>query len=102
MAKGDEITDFGMNIQPVLLLAIIVLFLLGIVPQLRPLWLGSATILALMLAYFIYSAAKIAAKFQDRNALRLVILYFVRAFAWFAGATITILDYLRGKGRKTA
>ena len=102
LAKGDEITDFGMNIQPVLLLAVIVLFLLGIVPQLRPLWLGSATILALMLAYFIYSAAKIAAKFQDRNALRLVVLYFVRAFAWFAGATITILDYLRGKGRKTA
>ena len=102
LAKGDEITDFGMNIQPVLILAVIVFFLVGIDPMLRLLWLGSAAILALMLVYFIYSAAKIAAKFHDRDALRLVVLYFVRALAWFVGATATTLDYLRGKGRKTA
>ncbi len=102
LAKGDEITDFGMNIQPVLILAAIVFFLVGIDPMLRLLWLGSAAILMLMLVYFIYSAAKIAAKFHDRDALRLVVLYFVRALAWFVGATATTLDYLRGNGRKTA
>ncbi len=33
--RGDEITDVGMNIQPVLILAAIVLFSFGIVPPLR-------------------------------------------------------------------
>jgi cellulose synthase/poly-beta-1,6-N-acetylglucosamine synthase-like glycosyltransferase len=101
LAKGDEITDFGMNIQPVLLLAVIVFFLVGIIPTLRLLWLGSGLILAFMLVYFVYSASKIAAKFHERIALRLVALYFTRALAWFAGATATTLDYLRGKGRKS-
>lgn len=35
LAKGDEITDMGMNIQPVLLLVIAGSFLLGIMPVLR-------------------------------------------------------------------
>jgi len=55
-----------------------------------------------MLLYFVYSAAKIAVKFHDRGALRLVALYFVRAFAWFIGAVITIINYARVEGRKTS
>ena len=101
LAKGDEITDFGMNIQPVLLLVVFVFFLVGIIPALRLLWLGSGLILAFMVVYFVYSAAKIAAKFHDNVAFRLVALYFVRAFAWFVGAVTTIINYARGKGRKT-
>ena len=54
-----------------------------------------------MLVYFVYSAAKIAAKFHDNVALRLVVLYFVRAFAWFVGAVTTTINYATGKGRKT-
>ena len=100
LAKGDEITDFGMNIQPALILAIIVFFLLGIIEVLRPLWYVSGLILALMFVYFVYSAAKVAVKFHERVALRLVVLYFVRAFAWFVGAVITTVNYARGKGRK--
>jgi len=102
LAKGDEITDFGMNIQPVLLLGIIAFFLLGIIEMLRPLWYVSGLILVLMLVYFVYSASKIALKFHDQEALRLVALYFVRAFAWFVGAVITIINYARGEGRKTS
>jgi len=101
LAKGDEITDFAMNIQPILLLAVIVLFLLGILEALRPLWYISGLILAFMLVYFVYSAANIAVKFHDRVALRLLVLYFVRTFAWFVGAVITAVNYARGKGRKT-
>jgi cellulose synthase/poly-beta-1,6-N-acetylglucosamine synthase-like glycosyltransferase len=100
LAKGDEITDFGMNVQPVLLLAVIVSFLLGFIPLLRPLWYISALILGFMLVYFVYSAAKLAAKFHDRVALRLVVLYFVRAIAWFVGAVTTTIHYVGGKGRK--
>jgi cellulose synthase/poly-beta-1,6-N-acetylglucosamine synthase-like glycosyltransferase len=102
LAKGDEITDFGMNLQPLLLLAVVVFFLVGIIPALRLLWLGSGLILAFMLVYFVYSAAKISLRFHDRTAFRLVVLYFVRALAWFVGATATTLNYLRGKGRKTS
>jgi cellulose synthase/poly-beta-1,6-N-acetylglucosamine synthase-like glycosyltransferase len=94
LAKGDEITDAGMNIQPVLLLAVVVSFVLGIIPLLRLLWVVSAVILLAVLVYFVYSAAKISIKFQDWSAMRLVALYFVRATAWFVGATITTLRYL--------
>lgn len=99
LAKGDEITDFGMNLQPMLILAVIVLFLLGIVPALRLLWLGSGLILAFMLVYFVYGAARVAAKFHDPVAFRLVVLYFVRSWAWFVGAVTTAVKYLMGRRR---
>jgi len=97
LARGDEITDFGMNIQPVLLLAVIVFFLFGIIPLARSLWLVSGAILAFMLIYFVYSAAKIAAKFHDKTAFRLIVLYFARALAWFVGAVTITLQYLTGR-----
>jgi len=100
LAKGDEITDFGMNIQPVLLLAVSVSFLIGLVPFVRSLWYITGLILVFMLVYFVYSAAKLALKFHDYVAYRLVVLCFVRAFAWFVGAVITTANYLLGKGRK--
>ena len=59
LARGDEITDVGMNIQPVLLLGVVVFFLLGIVPVLRLLWVVSGLILLAMVVYFVYSAVKI-------------------------------------------
>jgi len=99
LAKGDEITDFLMNIQPALMLAIIVLFLFGLIEVLRPLWYASALILALVLVYYVYSAAKLAVKFKDRAAMRLVVLYFVRAFAWLTGAAITTVRFLLGDRR---
>jgi cellulose synthase/poly-beta-1,6-N-acetylglucosamine synthase-like glycosyltransferase len=85
LARGDEITDVGMNIQPILLLAVIALFVLGIVPLLRLLWAGSGLILLAMFVYFVYSAAKVSAKFKDWSAMRLVVLYYVRSAAWFVG-----------------
>jgi cellulose synthase/poly-beta-1,6-N-acetylglucosamine synthase-like glycosyltransferase len=99
LARGDEITDVGMNIQPALLLGVIAFFLLGIVPALRVLWVVSGLILLAMLVYFVYSAVKIAVKFNDWVSLRLVVLYFVRAVAWFVGAVITTARYLSGKDK---
>ncbi|MDR0373830.1 MAG: glycosyltransferase [Nitrososphaerota archaeon] len=94
LARGDEITDAGMNIQPVLLLAAVLLFFLGIMPLLRFLWIGPPAILLGMLLYFTYSAIKISSKFHDWSAMRLVVLYFVRAGAWFNGAVTTTLSYI--------
>jgi cellulose synthase/poly-beta-1,6-N-acetylglucosamine synthase-like glycosyltransferase len=91
LARGDEITDWGMNIQPILLLAVVTLFLVGIVPLFRFLWYGSAAILAAMLVYYIVSAARVSAKFKDASAMRLVVLYFVRCVAWFLGAVVSAI-----------
>ncbi|HUJ84846.1 MAG TPA: glycosyltransferase [Candidatus Acidoferrales bacterium] len=99
LARGDEITDLGMNIQPILLLGAIIFFLVGIIPAVRLFWVGSGLILAFMLLYFVYSAARTAAKFHDSSAFRLVVLYYVRAAAWFVGATATTLRYLNRRHR---
>ncbi len=98
LIKGDRITDFGMNIQPLLLLAAIAFFLFGLPEILRPLWYVSAFILALIFVYYVFSAAKLAVKFKDAGAMRLVVLYFVRALAWFTGAVITTVKVLTAGG----
>jgi len=98
LARGDEITDFGMNIQPLLILVVIAFFLFGVLPILRALWYVSALILFFMFVYFVFSAALAAFRFRDNAALRLIVLYYVRAFAWLAGAAMTAVHVLsRGK-----
>jgi cellulose synthase/poly-beta-1,6-N-acetylglucosamine synthase-like glycosyltransferase len=99
LAKGDEITDFGLNIQPFLVLAVIAFFLLGIPELLRPLWYISASILVLMFVYYVVSAIRLSVKFKDAVAMRMVVLYFVRALAWFTGAVITTVRFLVGERR---
>jgi cellulose synthase/poly-beta-1,6-N-acetylglucosamine synthase-like glycosyltransferase len=100
LAKGDEITDVGMNIQPALLLAIVAFGLLGIVPLFRPLWYVSGVFLVSIFGYYLYSASKISTMFRDIAAMRLVVLYFVRACAWLCGAAVTAFRYLFRKRRK--
>jgi cellulose synthase/poly-beta-1,6-N-acetylglucosamine synthase-like glycosyltransferase len=99
LARGDEITDLGMNIQPILILAVMASFILGIVPLLRPLWYLTGLMLLAMFLYYVYSATKVAKKFKDKTATRLVVLYYVRAFAWFNGAVRTTLKYVGGQER---
>jgi cellulose synthase/poly-beta-1,6-N-acetylglucosamine synthase-like glycosyltransferase len=97
LAKGEEITDFGMNIQPPLILAALSFFLLGIPEILRPLWWISAFILLFMFVYFVFSAANVSVKFKDWSAMRLIVLYYVRTFAWLTGAAITAGNVLRNR-----
>jgi cellulose synthase/poly-beta-1,6-N-acetylglucosamine synthase-like glycosyltransferase len=99
LIKGDEITDFYMNIQPLLILAVIIFLILGLIAILRPLWYASALILALVFVSYVYSAVKLSVKFRDRAAMLLVVLYFVRAFAWLTGAAITAIRFLSGDKR---
>jgi cellulose synthase/poly-beta-1,6-N-acetylglucosamine synthase-like glycosyltransferase len=99
LAKGDEITDFGMNIQPFLILAVIAFFLLGMPEALRPLWYVSAFILAFIFVYYVFSAVRLSIKFKDAVAMLMVVLYFVRSLAWFTGAVITTVRFLTGARR---
>jgi cellulose synthase/poly-beta-1,6-N-acetylglucosamine synthase-like glycosyltransferase len=99
LAKGDEITDLYMNIQPLLLLAVLLFFILGIPPSLRFLWYASAIILGAITFYYLYSAVRLSTKFHDETALLLFILYFTRAIAWLTGAFITTIRvYITRKG----
>jgi cellulose synthase/poly-beta-1,6-N-acetylglucosamine synthase-like glycosyltransferase len=99
LIKGDKITDFGMNIQPLLLLAVIVFFLLGLLEVLRIFWYVSALILAAIFAYYVVSAVRLSFKFKDSVAMLLVLLYFIRAAAWFTGGVITAISSLAGEKR---
>jgi cellulose synthase/poly-beta-1,6-N-acetylglucosamine synthase-like glycosyltransferase len=99
LIRGDKITDFGMNIQPFLILAVIAFFLFGIPEALRRLWYVSAFILAVIFVYYVISAVRLSVKFKDSVAMLMVVLYFVRAFAWFSGAVVTTVRFLVG-GRR--
>jgi succinoglycan biosynthesis protein ExoA len=98
LIKGDKITDFGMNIQPLLLLVVLLLFLFGLLEAMRALWYVSAFILGLIFIYYVVSAVRLSIKFKDSAAMRMVVLYFVRAVAWFTGAVITTISFLTGRG----
>jgi len=98
LIKGDEITDFGMNVQPFLILAVVAFFLLGIPEALRQSWYVSAFILALIFVYYVISAVRLSIKFKDGVAMLMVVLYFVRALAWFSGAVVTTVRFLVGGG----
>ncbi|MCW3995566.1 MAG: glycosyltransferase [Candidatus Bathyarchaeota archaeon] len=97
LARGDEITDVSMNIQPAVLLAVLACLVLGVVPLLRLLWLVAGLMLLAVTVYFAYSAMKMAVKFHDWTAMRLFVLYWVRSAAWFDGATITSAKFLAGR-----
>jgi cellulose synthase/poly-beta-1,6-N-acetylglucosamine synthase-like glycosyltransferase len=99
LAKGDGITDFGMNIQPILFLAVLALFFLGVPAFTRFFWYLAGGLLLVILAYYLLSAVKVSIKFKDKSAMRLVVLYFVRSCAWFAGAVITSVKYITGDRR---
>ena len=99
LARGDEITDFGMNIQPLLILGVIALFLIGIFPLLRSLWFASGILLVGIFIYYFASAAKISVKFKDKTAMLLVVLFFVRVVAWVCGAAVTTLRFVFGDRR---
>ncbi|MCW4047426.1 MAG: glycosyltransferase [Candidatus Bathyarchaeota archaeon] len=99
LARGDEITDFAMNVQPILILAVVVFAILGTFEVLRLLWYVAGALLLVMFVYYLFSAVRVAVKFKDKTAMRLLVLYFVRSFAWFAGAVITSVRYIAGDRR---
>ncbi len=91
LAKGDRITDWGMNIQPFLLISLVVSFIFSLIPFFR--LMGEVlffSLLAVILGYYMLSAARIARKYADASALFLVVIYFFRTIAWTLGALNSI------------
>lgn len=98
LIKGDSITDFGMNIQPLLLFVAFTSAILGFMSEIRfPLYF-SALIIAFLMTYYVISAVKVSAYFKDFTCMLLIVVYFVRAVAWTLGGIFAVLKIL-SKGR---
>jgi cellulose synthase/poly-beta-1,6-N-acetylglucosamine synthase-like glycosyltransferase len=98
LARGDKITDWWMNIQPILYAVAFILLLISVatnfhlIPSLIFLALAAITIVQ-----YIFSAAKISIIFHDPSAMYLIAIYFTRAIAWtLGGATSLIHTALSG------
>ncbi|MCS7096412.1 MAG: glycosyltransferase [Nitrososphaerota archaeon] len=98
LIRGDAITDFWMNMQPVLILLTVLLTVLGFIYSIM--WYVSASILFILIILYITTAAKLAWLYKDKSALFLVAVYLVRAVAWTSGAFIAVLDMLKFRRKK--
>jgi cellulose synthase/poly-beta-1,6-N-acetylglucosamine synthase-like glycosyltransferase len=98
LAKGDKITDWWMNIQPILYAAAAVLLIISVVTGFNP--VPSLILLALVAVitlHYIVSAVRISVAFHDFSAMYLIVIYFTRAIAWtLGGATSLIQTALSG------
>jgi cellulose synthase/poly-beta-1,6-N-acetylglucosamine synthase-like glycosyltransferase len=92
LARGDKITDWWMNIQPILYGVAAILLLISLVTNFHLIpsliFLAIVTITAL---HYIFSAARISIIFHDPSAMYLIVIYFTRAVAWTMGGTTSLI-----------
>ena len=102
LARGDKITDWWMNIQPILYSIGGILLLISVAANF-PL-VPSLIFLALFLLitlHYVFSAVKISIIFHDLSAMYLIVIYFTRAVAWTLGGAISFISTaLAGGGEK--
>jgi cellulose synthase/poly-beta-1,6-N-acetylglucosamine synthase-like glycosyltransferase len=103
LARGDRITDWWMNTQPILYAVAALLLLISVATNFHV--IPSLIFLALTLVttlHYIFSAAKISIIFHDTSAMYLIVIYFTRAVAWtLGGATSLIHTALTGGEAKS-
>jgi cellulose synthase/poly-beta-1,6-N-acetylglucosamine synthase-like glycosyltransferase len=103
LAMGDNITNWWMNIQPILYGIACILLLISIVTSFHivPSFILLAIVIILLLHYSV-SAVKISHAYNDSAAMFLVIIYFIRAFAWTLGGTTSLIHtaLTTGKDKK--
>ena len=95
LAKGDKITDWWMNIQPILYGFLFVLFLISIITNFHffPSLIFLAIIIGIIIQY-IFSAVRISFLFRDPAAMYLIVIYFTRAIAWTLGGITSLINTL--------
>ena len=102
LAKGDKITDWWMNTQPILYGVAAIFLLASIVTGFNI--IPSAVFLAIVaitLLHYTVSAARISIIFHDPSAMYLIVIYFTRAVGWtLGGATSLIQTALTGADDK--
>ena len=93
LARGDKITDWWMNVQPIIFGGAAILLLISVISNfhLIPL-LFFLSIALLTTLHYIISATKISYIFHDPSAMYLVVIYFTRAVAWTLGGAISLIQ----------
>lgn len=102
LARGDRITDWWMNLQPILYVVAFIFLIISLVTLFNIITLSIflAIVIITTLQYTV-SAARISYIFHDSSAMYLIIIYFTRAAAWtLGGVTSLIQTTLTRKGEE--
>jgi len=101
LARGDKITDWWMNIQPIVYGIAAILLLISVVTNFHLIpsliFLSLVTITTL---HYIFSAARISIIFHDPTAMYLIVIYFTRAVAWTLGGATSLIHTALTGGEK--
>ena len=100
LMRGDEITDWWMNVQPILYMTIAILLVVGFIDALRPTaWIISFFMASGIMLQYTFSALRVSFKYRDSTALALVVVYVTRAVAWTLGAIAVGIRSILRKGK---
>jgi cellulose synthase/poly-beta-1,6-N-acetylglucosamine synthase-like glycosyltransferase len=103
LARGDRITDWWMNLQPILYVVAFVFLILNVVTLFNIVSLSFFMAIVIIITFhYAISAVRISSIFHDASAMYLIIIYFTRAIAWTLGGTISLIKttLTRGEGKK--
>jgi cellulose synthase/poly-beta-1,6-N-acetylglucosamine synthase-like glycosyltransferase len=101
LVEGDQITDWWMNVQPILYVVGAISLVASLIPNFNQVGMWIFLSLAfLMTLQYAFSAARISLIFHDLSAMFLIVLYFTRAVAWTLGGTTSFVSsfFTRGGG----
>jgi cellulose synthase/poly-beta-1,6-N-acetylglucosamine synthase-like glycosyltransferase len=99
LVEGDQITDWWMNVQPVLYVVAAISLITILIPNFSQvgLWIFLSLAFLITLQYT-FSAARISLIFHDLSAMFLIVLYFTRAVAWTLGGTTSFVGRVFTRG----
>jgi len=99
LARGDEITDLWMNIQPIVYAVAAISLVTSVIANfnLIALWIFlSLTIITTL--HYTFSAARISYAFHDLSSMFLIVIYFIRAVAWTLGGATSFVRSVLTRG----
>jgi len=92
LIKGDEITNWWMNFQPILYAVAAISLITSVITNFNLLPLAIfLSIASIATLHYALSAARISRTFHDLSAMFLIVIYFTRAVAWTLGGAISFL-----------
>jgi cellulose synthase/poly-beta-1,6-N-acetylglucosamine synthase-like glycosyltransferase len=99
LIKGDEITDWWMNFQPILYAVAAISLVISVITNFNLIALSIflATAITATLIYAL-SAVKISRAFHDLSAMFLIVIYFTRAIAWTLGGATSFVRNALSRG----
>lgn len=92
LIKGDEITDWWMNVQPILYAVAAISLVTSVITNFNLIALSIfLSIASIATLHYALSAARISRTFHDLSAMFLIVIYFTRAVAWTLGGATSFV-----------